>query len=110
MRKDVLTGKCYTDSNIPLDRKGGALTRYEDTANNRKYRIMSESMGHSDDMWYNGRFLGDRYAVFVWVATTSTLGFWQQVTPWYIRYGYAVRMMLKKVNLYHTHNSSRLWV
>lgn len=46
----------------------------------------------NSDVWYDDRFLGDEYAVFVKV---EKCGFWQQITPWYCRVGNAVRRMTK---------------
>lgn len=81
---DKSTGKKYFNNNIPV----GALTGMS-TPDGRIYKIFPES-GNSD-VWYHGTFLGDRYAVF-----RKCHGFWQQVSPWYCRYGNATRFMTHK--------------
>ena len=92
IRHDKLTGKDYTYHNIPVDKKGH-LTSVQ--CSKGFYKIFSENHSHPEDSWYDGRFIGDRYAVFKWVNTTPSQGFYQQVTPWYYRFGYAVNRMFK---------------
>lgn len=85
IRLDVETGKLYNSKNIPLGILSGVAT-----PTGKQYRIGSQN-GNSD-VWYNDRFLGDNYAVFVKV---EKCGFWQQITPWYCRVGNAVKRMIK---------------
>ena len=91
IRHDKLTGKDYTYHNIPVDKKGH-LTAVQ--CSKGFYKIFSENHSHPEDSWYDGRFIGDRYAVFKWVNTTPSQGFYQQVTPWYSRFGNAVRKLI----------------
>ena len=90
IRHDKLTGKYYTYHNIPVDKKGH-LTAVQ--CSKGFYKIFSENHSHPEDSWYDGRFIGDRYAVFKWVNITPSQGFYQQVTPWYYRFGNAVRKL-----------------
>ena len=91
IRHDILTDKEYTYHNIPVDKKGH-LTAVQ--CSKGFYKIFSENHSHPEDSWYDGRFIGDRYAVFKWVNTTPSQGFYQQVTPWYYRFGNAVRKLI----------------
>lgn len=85
-RIDSETGKKYFKNNIPVGRLN-AMTGIT----GRRYKICAQN--GNDSVWYNGRFLGDQYAVFVYV---EKCGFWQQISPWYERYGNAVRYMTHK--------------
>ena len=81
---DARTGKRYTSTNIPID--------YVDnnpyiTTHGKQYKILAEA--GNNDVWYNGVFLGDRYAVFV----KTEAGFYQQLSNWYCRYGNAVNKL-----------------
>lgn len=96
VRVDKNTGIWYTYHNIPLGKgtgKSGALTSIQ----NKKgfYKIMSMSHKHPDDCWYHDTFCGDYYAVFKWVSTGVEIGFYQQVTKWYSRFGWTKRRMLE---------------
>ena len=84
VKVDKSTGKKYFNNNIPVG-KLRAMTTLE----GKQYKIFSEN--GTNDMWYNGKFLGDRYAVFF-----RANGFWQQVSNWYCRYGNATRFMCHK--------------
>lgn len=77
-KRDVETGHLY----IRNIRQKGIVAI--DTEGN-KYRIVAQN--ETDDVWYNGRFLGTNYAVFKG---------WQQVSPWYKRQGWAVRVMKER--------------
>lgn len=90
VRVDKVTGKVYTYNNIPADKEGKLIS-----AQCRKgyYKIFSENHNHPEDSWYEGRFIGDRYAVFKWVNSSSEAGFYQQVSKWYNRFGNAVRKL-----------------
>lgn len=89
IRVDVKTKKEYTHDNIPI----GRLNSIQNSKS--FFKIFSQSKGHSDTQWYHGEFLGDSYAVFEWVNTSTTTGFYQQVSKWYMRYGDALNKMLK---------------
>ena len=84
MRKDDVTGKQYTDHNIPIDRI------YACDTPNGKYNIMALSHNHPEDCWYNNEFLGDQYAVF-----HLENGIWFQVSRWYCYFGRAQKCMFK---------------
>lgn len=86
MKTDKNTNRKYFDNNIPADR----IYTIE-SATGKKFRIFSED--GTNAAWYNGEFLGDRYAVFTWTGH-----FWQQCSNWYIRYGNAVNYMLRTAN------------
>lgn len=83
-RIDSKTGRKYFKNNIPV----GKLNAMEGVTG-RKYKIFAENGDNS--VWYNGMFLGDRYAVFVHTGYC-----WQQISPWYERYGNAVHYMTHK--------------
>ena len=85
IKSDCKTKKCYFTNNIPV----GRLTTVK-YPNGRYFKIFAEN--GTSDMWYNGQFLGDRYAVFELIR-----GVWYQVSKWYIRYGNAVNVMCNKV-------------
>lgn len=82
-RTDLTTGKKYFLNNIPV----GFLTAVT-LPNGTQLKIFPEN--GTTDCWYNGRFIGDRYAVFV-----KTGAMWQQISKWYNRYGYATRVMCR---------------
>jgi hypothetical protein len=84
IKTDCKTKKRYFANNIPV----GRLTtcKYPD---GRYFKIFAEN--GTGDMWYNGRFLGDRYAVFEQIRGT-----WFQASKWYSRYGYAIKVMCNK--------------
>ena len=86
MRVDKKTGKKYTSNNIPF-RSVTGITTHKGT-----FCIKNESTGHEQDTWYNDTFLGDRYAVFEY---NEQARFWQQLTPWYVRFGYAQRKLFE---------------
>ena len=88
IRLDVCTGQLYTNKNIPMGRLNGLTTN-----SGKKYKIMAQN--GKDDVWYNGKFVGDYYAVFVYV---EKCGFWQQISKWYFNFGNAVRYMTHKCN------------
>ena len=83
LRFDQKTGKTYTWFNIPLPNTTSAQTE------NGYFVIMNENHSHPEDSWYNGSFIGDRYAVFKWIKSTTSTGFYQQISPWYAKYGNA---------------------
>lgn len=87
IRTDIKTKKNYID-NIPEGRLN-AITTPEGT----QYKIMAQNKNHQEDSWYNGRFIGDNYGVFKYIKPDKGCGFWQQVSPWYSRYGNAQRKM-----------------
>ena len=89
VRIDKVTGKVYTWNNIPVDKRGH-LTAIE--CRKGFYKIVSQNHNHPEDSWYQGRFIGDSYAVFKWVKTGES-GFYQQVSPWYVWFGNAVRKL-----------------
>lgn len=89
IRVDKVTGKMYTYHNIPVGKQGVTSAIQCDKG---FYVIYSENRKHPEDSWYNGRFIGDRYAVFKWVEEGM---FYQQVSIWYERYGNAVRALNK---------------
>ena len=84
IRIDKVTGKAYTWYNIPII--DGSLTCIQNSKG--LFMIMAENHSHPEDSWYEGRFIGDRYAVF-----RRSNGFFQQVSPWYERFGNAVRKL-----------------
>ena len=84
VKVDESTGKKYFNNNIPV----GSLTAMA-TPTGIQFKIFPEN--GTADMWYNGKFVGDRYAVF-----RKVNGFWQQISNWYCRYGNAVRYMTHK--------------
>ena len=86
MRIDKKTGKKYTEHNIPVDK-----LNYIVIPEKVQFCIMNENYGHESDVWYNGIFCGDRYAVFMRSIDSRC---WQQVSPWYVKYGTAERKML----------------
>lgn len=86
MRIDKKTGKKYTSHNIPANSVTGISTH------KGVFCISNEAKGHEEDTRYNGTFLGDRYAVFKYNEQGI---FWQQVTPWYVRFGYAHRKLFE---------------
>lgn len=90
VRVDSKTGKTYTFHNIPVTKEAVSTSGYKDGV---YYKIISQNHSHPDDSWYNGRFIGDRYAVFEWVKTSAESGFWQQYSRWYNRFGNALRKL-----------------
>lgn len=84
-RIDEVTGKMYNSKNIPLNRVCAC------ESNGVKYNIVAQ--GEPGDYWYNGRFLGTNYAIFM---KAPNMMFWQQISPWYAKYGNAERFMLKR--------------
>lgn len=95
LRRDKATGKWYTWFNLPIPCTNAIQTE------NGYYIILAESHYHPETQWYNDTFLGDRYAVFHWNTTTKECGFYQQVSPWYERFGNAVRKMLSLAKPYN---------
>ena len=96
VRVDKNTGIWYTHHNIPLGKgtgKSGALTSIQ--KGGEYYIIDTLNHSHPEDSWYDGVFIGDMYAVFKWIKTGVDSGFYQQVTKWYYRYGWAKRRMLE---------------
>lgn len=87
IRVDKKTGKQYTWHNIPLGKDDHVIAI---TSGKGHFVIQAKNCNHPEESWYNGEFIGDEYAVFKWTGT-----FLQQVTPWYKRFGYAVRMLSK---------------
>lgn len=89
IRMDKKTGKMYTWHNIPYNR----LISIQ----NEKgfYKIFESNHSHPNDSWYNDIKVCGDYAVFKWENTSSSTGFYQQVSPWYIHYGSAIRKMVK---------------
>lgn len=85
IRFDREKGKQYTYYNIPID---GRTTSIQNSKG--FFKIMSESHNHPEDCWFNGRFIGDRYAVFQWNELAK---FYQQVSVWYSQFGKAVRKL-----------------
>ena len=83
MKIDAKTKRKYFENNIPI----GALSCIQ-TRDGIKYRIFPEN--GTDACWYDDRFLGDRYAVFI-----RHHGFYQQISKWYCYYGNAVNYMCK---------------
>lgn len=90
MQKDVRTGRYYTVHNIPMGRLNHLVI-----PRNAEFCIMNENYGHESDVWYNETFCGDRYAVFKRTVDTMC---WQQVSPWYVKYGTAERKMISLYN------------
>ena len=96
IRVDKNTGIWYSHDNIPLGKgtgKSGAITSV--TINGTYYIISNLNHGHSEDSWYKDTFCGDNYAVFKWVKTGIDSGFYQQITRWYSKYGWAKRRLLE---------------
>ena len=96
VRMDKDTGIWYTHHNIPLGKgtgKSGAIVSVGSGDN--FYKIFTLNHDHPEDSWYNDIFIGDMYAVFKWIRTGTTSGFYQQVTKWYNKYGWAKRRMLE---------------
>ena len=87
-RKCVKTGKKYTNSNLPWGRIWTATDN-----NGKRYKICNENYTRPNDSWYNGVFIGDRYAVFEQIKLGNGSLFYQQVSKWYIRFGYAQRKL-----------------
>ena len=81
IRTDIETGKKYFLNNIPVGRLNAVTL-----PNGTELKIFPED--GTGAAWYNNRFIGDRYAVFV-----KCSGVWQQVSNWYYRYGNAVNYM-----------------
>lgn len=96
-REDIKTHKKYTLTNIPIGRLCGV--RLNQT---HKFRIFSMSNWNGVDRWYNGEFMGDEYAVFSWIEQAHC---WQQVSPWYVKFGNALNFMLHKC----VGSDSNLW-
>ena len=90
MRTDARTGKQYTVHNIPMNRTFSVVLPQK-----AEFRIMNETYGHEEDVWYYDQFCGDRYAVFKRTVDNKV---WQQITPWYYRFGYAQRKMFEAYN------------
>lgn len=88
MRVDKNTGKKYSDHNIPMNRTFTVILPQVAI-----YRIMAEHHGYEQDVWYHNTFCGDRYAVF---KRKHGDRYWQQITPWYKRFGYAQRKMFER--------------
>ena len=84
-RIDKATKRVYTYHNIPCD-KGVYCIQ----TNGKLFKIFAENHSHPEDSWYNGMFMGDRYAVFVWSGSC-----YQQITIWYERFGNAQRQLKK---------------
>lgn len=82
IKLDICTGQLYTSKNIPMGRLNGLKTQ-----NGTEYKIIAQSQ--NNDVWYNGKFIGSYYAVFV----NTNRGFYQQISKWYFNYGNAVRYM-----------------
>lgn len=89
VRKDKNTGITYTWHNIPHNRLS--------SIQNEKgfYKIFESNHAHPNDSWYNDIKVCGDYAVFKWINTTPSTGFYQQVSPWYMRYGNALNKMFK---------------
>lgn len=92
LRTDSKTKKQYTYFNMPI---GENTSLYNC---NGFYIIMNENRLFPDDSWENGRFIGDRYAVFKWVNTSVDTGYFQQVTKWYKYFGWAKNKLYKIFN------------
>lgn len=89
IRKDSKSGKLYTYRNIPFDRLNSIQNE------NGFFVIYESNDKHPDDSWYEKIKVCGEYAVFKWVNTTPSTGFYQQVSPWYINYGNAINKMIK---------------
>lgn len=89
IRKDKNTGVEYTYHNIPIGRLS--------SVQNEKgfYKIFESNHRYPLDSWYNDVKVCGDYAVFIWVNTTPSTGFYQQISPWYMRYGNALRKMIE---------------
>ena len=90
MRVDKNTGKRYTEHNMPLDKCIHMVIPKV-----AQFKILNENYGHESDVWYDGIFCGDRYAVFKYNLESH---YWQQITPWYKRFGYAQGKMFEAYN------------
>lgn len=90
---DVVSRKEYTVDNIPVGRLHSV------SVDGKHYCIRAMNAHHVDDVWYNGRFIGDQYAVFVRVPCDCGACFYQQLTKWYTYYGSAVKRMCKIANV-----------
>ena len=89
-RKCKWSGKWYTENNLPVGRLAGVAT------NTNSYIIRAEHHDKPKDVWYQGIFLGDRYAVFepIFDNKCNVIGY-HQLTRYYDRFGMAVNRMLK---------------
>ena len=87
IRTDCKTKKQYTYFNLPIEEISCKQNK------NGFYIIFNEKRTHPNDAWYNGTFIGDRYAVFKWIKTGIDSGFYQQMSKWYINFGWAKRKL-----------------
>lgn len=90
MRVDKNTGIRYTEHNMPYDKCIHMVIPKV-----AEFKILNENYGHEHFVWYHDTFCGDRYAVFKRIYGQQ---FWQQITPWYKRFGYAQRKMFERYN------------
>ena len=82
--------KTYSIVNIPVGRL------YYIAIDGEMYGIMAMNNKHANDVWYNGRFMGDNYAVFKAVhCEHCDAMFYQQISKWYSYYTCAVKCMCK---------------
>lgn len=87
IRQDVKTGKQYNEFNIPY----GKLNSIE-TPSGKRFAIKAMNSGCPENSWHNGQLVDERWAVFELIKNR---GFWQQVSPWYEKYGTASNRMVK---------------
>lgn len=83
IRQDVKTGVQYNEYNIPYGRLNSVTTK-----TGERYSIIAMNSNHPDDSWYNGCLVSEKWAVF-----KLTGNIWQQVSPWYSKYGLAIRKL-----------------
>ena len=99
IRKDKNTDIYYTYHNIPCGgknhRKGHIISIQN---HNGFFKIFESNHDRPDYSWYDNIKVCSKYAVFKWVNTSIDNGFYQQVSPWYVRYGNALRKMIKLSN------------
>lgn len=82
----------YKHDNIPL--RDNQITGYH--INGKDFQILSQNHGRELDSWYEGKFTGDWYAVFVKSDYNNVR---QQITPWYMAYGNAERRLRKFIEV-----------
>lgn len=77
----------YYCKNIPV---GFAPFRFK----NYDFTIFAQNKNHVEDSWYNGRFIGDYYAVF---RKKDGDDFWQQCGKWYSTFGRAYNRLQREM-------------
>ena len=90
---DVKTNIHYIDNIPQLKNRKGRVSSIQTSKG--FFKVFAQNHSHQLDSWYNDEFIGDNYAVFKWVNTAPNDGFYQQITPWYKRCGYAEHIMCK---------------